>query len=207
MAGRSRVSQRKRAASTARGQSSPGLYHWNVPYGDGSVVISHGSHDFRNGCTVPQADETRYQEKRPKRDTGEGGHRRGGKDILMEDAPVSPRGLLCPRAIETLRRYLVHCPLCSGATGPDSDLRRFGQGISSRGGSNGAIWSVPNRHTPDHNVCQRYPSTNGPVPGICSRTRPSPPHRALSWRSSRSRRTRGRPRRGDPTASKPGAWA
>ncbi len=39
---------------------------------------------------------------------------------------------------ETLRRYLVqaaHCVL--GPLGPDSDLRRFGQGISSRGGSNG----------------------------------------------------------------------
>lgn len=39
---------------------------------------------------------------------------------------------------ETLRRYLVqaaHCIL--GPLGPDSDLRRFGQGISSRGGSNG----------------------------------------------------------------------
>jgi len=43
-----------RAAPIARGQSSPGLYHWNVPYGDGSVVIPHGSHDFRNGCAVPQ---------------------------------------------------------------------------------------------------------------------------------------------------------
>lgn len=39
---------------------------------------------------------------------------------------------------ETLRRYLVqaaHCIL--GPLGPDTDLRRFGQAISSRGGSNG----------------------------------------------------------------------
>ena len=33
------------------------------------------------------------------------------------------------------------------------------------GDRGGAIWSVPNRHTPDHNVFQRYPSSRRGGPG------------------------------------------